>query len=144
MPTSLPAATSATSSRTPPPRNPPGLLPTQYAIASTDGELGTHGAVLLKPWTPRSGGWRVGERLSPGAVIPAEVALKWPIHNRLAMKENRFVRFFMSAEEASEASTSPEHTQGEAEPDARQRRLEILEKARQVRAEKRQTAAGEV
>ena len=144
MPTSSPAATSGTSSRTPPPRNPAGLLPTQYAVASTEGDLGTFGAVLLKPWTPRSGGWRVGESLSPGTVIPAEIALKWPIHNRLAMKENRFVRFFLSAEEAAEAAGGRPETSGQAEPDPRQRRLEILEKARQVRAEKRQATAGEV
>jgi hypothetical protein len=129
--------------RTPPPHNPAGLFRSQYAVASTEGELGTYGAVLLKPWTPRSGGWRVGERLDPGTVIPAEVALKWPIHNRLAMKENRFVRFFLSAEEAAEAAAG-NTGQPQPEPDARQRRLEILEKARQVRAEKRQAAASEV
>ena len=80
-------------------------------------------------------------------VVPAKIVLTWPIHNRLAMKENRFVRFFLSAEEAAEAASGvgePVQGQAQSEPDARQRRLEILEKARQVRAEKRQAAAGEV
>ncbi len=122
------------------------LFRSQYAIAEAPpGELGAYGAVLLKPWTPRAGGWRENELQVPGTVVPAEIVAKWPVANRLALRENKYVRYFVSPDEAAEAAVSiaqavrahPERAQLQNEADIRRRRVEALAKARQAKADKR-------
>lgn len=150
--------TSDTSSPAPPRHKPAVLFKrSQYAINSTpDGELGCYGCVLLKPLKLRSGGWREGEDLMPGTIVPGAVAGRWPIQNRLAMRENKFCRFFLSPEEAAEsgvdisamARRNPALAQAQAGLDdderktaARAARAANLAKARQVKAEQRAAAA---
>ncbi len=114
------------------------LFRSQYAIGSApEGELGAYGAVLLKPWTPRAGGWRENELQVPGTVVPGEIVSEWPIANR--------VRFFLSPDEAAQAGPGiaavarvhPQRAQVQAGDDLHRRRIEQLAKARQVKAELR-------
>ncbi len=122
------------------------LFRSQYAIGSApEGELGAYGAVLLKPWTPRAGGWRENELQVPGTVVPGEIVSEWPIANRLALRDNKYVRFFLSPVEAAQAGPGiaavarvhPQRAQVQAGDDLHRRRIEQLAKARQVKAELR-------
>lgn len=100
-------------------------LHSQYAVGQVEGDIGRYGAVLLKPWTPRGGNWHVGETLPPGTIVPGEVAVRWPLINRLALRDAKFVRFFFSKEEASAltdevsrtASLNPTRAQAQIDTD---------------------------
>jgi hypothetical protein len=103
MSTRSPEAISDISSATPH-RNPAPLFPerSRYALSETpEGSTGLHGAILLKPWTPRTGGWHENVLQPVGTFVPAEVTSRWPLQNRLAMEKGGFVHFFESAEQAA-------------------------------------------
>lgn len=84
--------------------------------------MGAYGGVLLKPLLLRTGGWREGESLHPGTIVPAEVTADWPLQNRLAMASNNFIRYFQTPEEAEgmapvlaeQVQQSPAHAHADA------------------------------
>lgn len=85
--------------------------------------MGAYGGVLLKPLLLRAGGWREGENLMPGTIVPPEVTSAWPLQNRLAMANSSFVRYFQSQGEldgmapvlAEQAQMAPAHAHSDAE-----------------------------
>ncbi|MFI5380735.1 MAG: hypothetical protein ACHRHE_15660 [Tepidisphaerales bacterium] len=95
-----------------------------YAISrKPEGFLGAYGGVLLKPLLLRVGGWREGESLLPGTIVPREVTSEWPLTNRLALANNSFIRYFQTEEEAEgmapvlaeQVQSSPAHAIADAE-----------------------------
>jgi|HubBroStandDraft_4_1064222.scaffolds.fasta_scaffold96017_3 hypothetical protein len=99
---SQPEPISATSSTTRPrAKAPPLFSASPYTLAKRpDGVLGLWGGVLLKPLKLRVGGWRVGEDLMPGTVVPGDVTSEWPLQNRLAMASGGFIRYFQTEAES--------------------------------------------
>lgn len=43
-------------------------------------------------------------RIFKGNVIPSEVVAQWPVNNRRAMEQTKFVRYFLTPAEAAEAA----------------------------------------
>lgn len=94
--------------------------------------------------TLRVGGWRENEELIVGTVIPGHVVAEWRLPNKLAMRENRMVRFFLSPEEAAEAGVhraaearaNPMQASISAEDDRRQAKIDQLARARAIKAQK--------
>lgn len=115
------------------------------------GEIGSYGAVLLKPWKPLAGDWRVGETVPVGTLIPGEVVQTWPLPNRMAMERTNFVTFFQSPEEAEEAFARAPAVQARAQENPRrvaleadaaktQARRDSLARARAAKAQRRAEA----
>lgn len=147
MSTRLPEAISGTSSATQ--ARKPSLF-SKYAVANTpEGSLGSWGGVLLKPWMPRAGAWRVDVQQPPGTFVPAEVTSKWPLQNRLAMHKNGFIQFFETAGEAALVMGHEAEVTGavQAHPTRAQvtladARRASLSKAREAKAAKRLEGLG--
>ena len=89
--------------------------------------LGLWGGVLLKPMLLRAGGWREGENLPPGTLIPGDVTSAWPLPNRMAMASTGVIRYFQSeaevdslaAEYMEQAQTAPHHAAHDAAEERR-------------------------
>lgn len=151
MSTRSPEPTLGTSSTTRPRHKPVGSLFTSpYAISQQpEGRLGDYGAVLLKPMTLTVGGWRQGEELEVGTVVPAEVTSKWPLANRMAMEKNGFVTFFHTPAEAEDAMRDVAATQAEVQANPLRARIKAQEangvhqrmaRMRQAKADRRAAA----
>lgn len=114
--------------------------------------MGAYGGVLLKPLLLRVGGWREGEDLHPGTIVPSEVTSKWPLTNRLALANNSFIRYFQTQEEAEgmapilaeQVQQHPERAMVEAADESKASKLaRQLAAARAAKAIKRLTALEE-
>lgn len=108
MLTKSPVPISGTFGSTLLPRKPADLFQrSRYALAEQpEGLLGLHGAVILKPMTLRTGGWRENEQLPIGTVVPAEITSRWPLRNRIALETASYVRYFQTADEAEQNSAA--------------------------------------
>ncbi len=131
------------------------LFVSPYAVSKRpEGSLGLFGGVLLKPLKLRVGGWREGEDLMPGTVVPADVTQEWPLKNRLALSATGAIQYFQSQDEAdgsaelysSQVQENPTRAKVEAERIRRNVELgrpatatDAMAKARAAKALKRLT-----
>lgn len=76
----------------------------------------------MKPLKLRVGGWREGEDLMPGTVVPGDITSAWPLPNRLVLASGGFIRYFQTEAEsntmaevyAEQIQHSPAHAQHDA------------------------------